>query len=197
MSRLGGMGALGGVRISSNAMQAATMSGFIDKNVRENCDKALEKNAAELADNMKKMIITRQCRLAANTAFTQEMKGGNIPLVDSSSLVQGITWKRLDKGEADLGGGKTNNFAACFVGVLRNAKVSGGASQIGGYTPTYLVNLAARMVTGYTVTMPRTGVTKLVPARDFREKPYRENLEKFQEEMGNGVAFSLKTLGTL
>ena len=196
---MGMLGGLAGVRMTSNAMQMARMTHFVDTVVRDHCDDNIEKSAAELTDLMKKMIINKQCGLAPNTALTQQIKKGNIPLYDSGQLMNGITWKRLDAGQADLGKDKTNTFSACFVGVQRQAGVRGPAHQIGIYNSVNLFNVARAQVTGYTVTMPNNRVKKVVPKRDFRKKPYEKHKDRHEELMRTGAstAFSKLSVGSL
>lgn len=199
MSRLGGLGGFAGVRMTSNAMQAARMTGFVDIVVRDHCDDKIEESAAKLVSLMQTMIVDKKCGLAENTELTQKIKGGNIPLVDSSQLVKGITWQRLEAGEAKLPKDMTNTFSACFVGVQRQAGVRGPAHQIGTYKSVNLYNVARAQVTGYTVVLPNNGVKKVVPKRDFRKKPYEKFKDEFAEDMKTGAsqAFHKFAVGSL
>jgi len=183
------------IRLTGNVARAAGMAGFMDKVVIENCDNNLERSAAELASKMKSMIVRKQCGLASNTELTQKVKGGNIPLVDSSQLVNGITWAKVGKGQAKLTKNRTNNFEAYFVGVNRNAPIKAPSSHIGEYQPVSLYNIAKNQVRGYTVKLPRNGIKKVVPARDFRTAPYDAHKERHRELMANAVASGIKVLG--
>ena len=184
MAGFGSMGLIG------NVARASAMSGFIDKIVTDNCDDKLEKAAIKLTDKMRSMIIRKECGLAANTDFTQSLKGGNIPLVDSGQLVANITYKMLDKGEASVGVTvqKVNRFRAAFVGVMRQGPMKSGGSLIGIQTAKELFNIAKRQVFGYTVVMPGSGAIKKVPARDFRKAPRDWFEQEFLEDMKDGVA---------
>jgi hypothetical protein len=186
MSR--GLGSFAMLTLSGNVARAAGMFGFIDKVVVESCDDKLEKSAKELAEKMKQMLVRKQCGLSLNTMFTVEMKGTNTPLIDSSQLANSITYKLLDKGQADLPGNKSNRFKAAFVGVLRDGMLKSGGSLIGKQTPVALVTIAKNMVKGYTVTMPSNKVKKHVPSRDFRKEPWRDFKEQYYESMKDGVA---------
>ena len=176
------------IQFSGNVARAAGMYGFIDKIVVKHCDDKLEESAKKLAEKMKQMLVRKQCGLSLNTMFTVEMKGTNTPLIDSSQLVNSITYKMLDSGQAGLPNNKTNRFKAAFVGVLRDGALKSGGSLIGKQTPVALVTIAKNMCSGYTVKMPSNKVKKHVPSRDFRREPWKDFKEEYYENMKDGVA---------
>jgi hypothetical protein len=188
MSRLAGLGSIGTMRLSSNFVQLAALTQFIDKVVEEQCENELEKAASELADKMKAMLLRNECGLARNTDFTQGLKGSSVPLIDSGQLANAITYKLYDGGQMDVPGAKTNNFKAAFVGIMRNGPLKSGGSLIGSQTPVALYTVAKNQVKGYSVKMPNNNAVKKVVARDFRKVPYDEFKEEFLERMKDGVA---------
>jgi len=196
MSRLGGLGSFATIRLSSNAMQAAALAGFVDKIVDDNCADKLKKAASDLADKMKEMLVRNQSGLAPNGELTIQLKGSTVPLVDSSQLANSITYKMLDEGYADLGASKagvakTNRFRAAFVGVMRSGPMKSGGSLLGMQTAVELYTVAKNMVRGYTVKLPSNGVKKKVPSRDFRKEPLSQYKDEYLEMMKGGVSSGL------
>lgn len=154
-------------------------------------EKSLERSALELLAKMKEGIASRSLGLAPNTELTQRLKGGNIPLIDSSQMWQNITMSKLiDKAPS----GGDEEYRAYFVGVNRKAPMHRATgSELGSPKPISLYNIARKQVKGYTVVLPRTGIQKKVPARDFRKKPYKEHKKRHKELMQSGVSSAFTT----
>lgn len=178
-----------------NVARIANLTGFIDPILNDHLRNNLEKSAEELASVMKKGIVRREFGLAPNTPLTQELKGGNIPLVASSQLVQGINASKISPGQAKLLKGRSNRFEAYFVGVQRFSRTRGGDSnRLGVYKPISLFNVARKMVMAHTVVLPNNGVRKKVPKRDFVTPAYKKHKPKHEEYMRGGVSMGLRSL---
>lgn len=182
-----------GVRVFGNFDQVYRIAPFLDKVVHDNCERNLQKSAAELESLMKRMIVRNQCGLASNGDLTQELKGGATPLVDRGHLVRAISTAKQTSNVTYRG--TTGKVTSCFVGILRTAGIKMPSSHLGKYVPISLYTLAKNQVRGYTVTLPRTGVKKVVPKRDFRDAPLQAHRERHKQLMGNAVAHAHKTLG--
>jgi len=172
---------------------------------------ALEKSALEAEAIMKRGIARQEFGLAPNTALTQELKGGNIPLVASSQLVQNITTSELGREASEAFGqimkrlgdktfgkmGSGDVVEAYFVGVKRTApQYSSGTSQmrLGKYRSISLYNIARLMVKGYTAVLPRIGVKKKVPKRDFVTPTKKAHAKRHRELMEDSVGKVIRLL---
>jgi hypothetical protein len=194
MSRLGGFGSFATIRLTSNAAQAARMVGFIDTVVESNCEDKLEESAKKLQKQMKEAIKGNQCELAPNGALTRILKGGSVPLVDTSQFVNGIRYKMLDKESVSFNKGGTNRFKAAFVGILRDSGITYPSSHLGVWRPISLYKLAKNQVVGYTVTLPGNKVKKKVPARDFRKAVWAQYGDEYKDLMKSAVSSAFSRL---
>lgn len=185
-----------GMHLLGNVSRIGNLVGFIDPILNEHLKKNLAKSAEELASIMKKGIIRREFGLASNAELTMMFKrGANIPLVASSQLVQGINAQKIGEGKARLLKGKTNRFEAYFVGVKRYSRTrSSDSNRIGKYVPVSLFNVAKKMVKAHTVVLPRSGVKKKVPKRDFVTPAYKKHKAKHEEYMRGGVSLALRSI---
>jgi len=174
---------------------------------RKELKEALEKSAAELVSLMKRGIVRQEFGLAPNTELTIELKGGNIPLVASSQLVLNITASKLSEtdsrnlgevlkrfGDKALSGsGVDDMMDAYFVGVKRTAPmVQAATKRLGSYRAISLFNVAKKMVTSHTVTLPGNGIKKKVPKRDFVTPAYRQHRKRHYELMEESIAKTLR-----
>lgn len=197
MSRLGPGGTLGGVRTSNNFFQMMAIAGFVDTVVVKHLEDKIEKSAKELEALMKQKILTNDCGLVGNTSFTQSLKGGSTPLVNSGQLVAGIASKEMPVGSVEIKGGLTNRTRSFFVGIARDI---GGKSpskgHLGKWTAVSLYTVAKNQVRGYTVTLPgKAKIKKVVPKRDFRKEPLAAHKERHKELMKEGAAHAMLLLG--
>jgi hypothetical protein len=168
--------------------QVAALQSFatVAKNATINeLEDSLKRSALELEAKIKEGIAANRLGLAPNTDLTQRLKGGNIPLIDTGQMWQNITTSDLiTKAE----GVDADEFRAYFVGVKRTAPMHRPrTTELGTPKTESLYNIARKQVRGYTVTLPRTGVKKKVPARDFRKKPYQDHKKRHKELMKSAV----------
>ena len=168
--------------------QVAALQSFatVAKNATiDELEDALKRSALELEAKIKEGIASNRLGLAPNTALTQELKNGNIPLIDTGQMWQNITTSDLiTKAE----GVEADEFRAYFVGVKRSAPMhQPKTTKLGTPAPVSLYNIARKQVRGYTAVLPRSGLRKKVPARDFREKPYKEHKKRHMELMKSAV----------
>jgi hypothetical protein len=82
---------------------------------------------------------------------------------------------------------------AYFVGVKRTAPmVRADTVRLGTYKAISLFNVAKKMVKAHTVTLPRSGIKKKVPKRDFVTPAYKQHRKRHFELMEESVAKALK-----
>jgi len=194
MSRGFNFRSLPGIQVFGNAQQISNMGLFIDTVGHKHCEDNIEKSAAELESLMKQMIQTNACGLKENGDLTFSLKGAKPPLVDSNQMVNAITWEKITKNHTFEG--TTYPVSSCFIGILRTAGIKGPSSHLGKYVPISIYTQARNQVRGYTVTLPMNKVKKVVPKRDFREKPMEAYKEQYQENMRDAVVKTIKQLGS-
>ncbi|MBT8348266.1 MAG: hypothetical protein HKP62_02320, partial [Sulfurovum sp.] len=90
----------GFARVVGDVARFNYMATHLITRTKEDLSKALEKSARELEGTMKRGIVHREFGLTSNTDLTQILKGGNIPLVASSQLVQNITASKLNADQS-------------------------------------------------------------------------------------------------
>jgi len=193
--------------IVGDAARFSAMSKMLVSRSKKELQQALETSAAELVDRMKRGILRQEFGLAPNTTLTQELKGGSIPLVASTQLVMNITQSKLsgtdskafgdvlkrfgDKALSGEGVGDTTD--AWFVGVKRTAPmVQADTIRLGTYSAISLFNVAKKMVKAHTVTLPRSGIKKKVPKRDFVSPAVRAHRKRHYELMEESVSKILR-----
>ena len=174
-----------GVQIFGRFDRLCSIAPAYDALLHQQCEKQIEKSAAELESLMKRMIQGDECGLAKNGDLTLSLKGGSTPLVDNGHLLNGISSKKIeDKVSA---GGSDRTVTSYFVGIQRNAGLKMPSSHLGKYVPVALYTIARNQVLGYTVTLPKNGIKKKVPKRDFR-KPVKDAFkDKFKEDMADAA----------
>lgn len=183
------------------------LKSLVHTRTKKELEEALEKSATELVSRMRKGILHQEFGLAANTSLTIELKGGSIPLVASGQLVANITKSKLSGadskalgdvlkrfGDKALSGDGVGDMAdAYFVGVKRTAPmVRADTVRLGTYRAISLFNVAKKMVKAHTVKLPRSGIKKRVPKRDFVTPAYKQHRKRHFELMEESVAKALK-----
>jgi len=182
-----------GISFIGNFARVYSLAPALEVAIHAKSEKNIEKSAAELESLMKKMILEGRCGLAQNGSLTLLLKGGSTPLKDNGHLVRGISSEKVDASVVK--GGTTHTVTAYFVGIKRTAGLKMSSSHLGTYVPVSLYTLARNQVRGYTVTLPRTGIKKKVPKRDFRGPVRDAYKEQFKENMTDAVAKAVKELG--
>ena len=203
------MAGSGFAQIVGDVARFQTFSKMLVTRTRKELQKALETSAAELVSRMRNGIVRQEFGLAPNTALTQELKGGSIPLVDPSSaqLVANITQSKLSEADSKAFGDVLKRFGdkalssegagdtmdAWFVGVKRTAPmVQGDTKRLGTYRAISLFNVAKKMVTKHTVTLPKSGIKKNVPKRDFVSPAVKQHRKRHYELMEESVSKILR-----
>jgi len=193
--------------ITGDIAKVLSFKSLIISRSKKELEEALEKSAAELVSLMRRGIVRQEFGLAPNTSLTIELKGGSIPLVASSQLVQNITSSKLNEadsrnlgeilkrfGDKALSGSDVGDMLdAYFVGVKRTAPmVQADTNRLGTYRAISLFNVAKKMVKSHTVILPGNGIKKKVPKRDFVTPAYRQHRKRHYELMQESVAKALR-----
>lgn len=194
-------------QVVGDVAKIQSLKSLLHTRTKKELQEALEKSAEELVSNMREGILRQEFGLAANTELTIRLKGGSIPLVASGQLVKNITKSKLSEkdskaigdvlkrfGDTQLSAGGVEDMTdAYFIGVKRTAPmVRANTIRLGTYRAISLFNVAKKMVTKHTVVLPKSGIKKTVPKKDFVTPAYRQHRKRHFELMGESVVKALR-----